>query len=91
MWHVISKDFKAVPDRLVWDHEAGIGKAKLCESVAAFAGALGCKIIQTPPRDPEFKGIVERTNGYMKRSFSQGVVLAILSMCKPSSTSGFPP
>ena len=72
MWHVISNHFQAVPDRLVWDHEAGIGKARLCEPVAAFGGALGCKIIQTPPRDPESKGIVERTNGYMKRSFFPG-------------------
>ncbi|WP_342778826.1 hypothetical protein [Corynebacterium sanguinis] len=44
----------------MWDHESGIGKAKLCEPVAAFGGALGCRIVQTPPRDPESKGIVER-------------------------------
>lgn len=72
MWALIERDFKAVPDRLVWDHEAGIGKARLCESVAAFAGTLGCKVVQTPPRDPESKGIVERTNGYMKQSFFPG-------------------
>lgn len=72
MWQLIERDFKAVPDRLVWDREAGIGKARLCEPVAAFAGAIGTKIVQAPPRDPESKGIVERTNGYMKRSFFPG-------------------
>ena len=72
MWQLITRDFQAVPDRFVWDHESGIGKAKLCEPVAAFGGALGCRIVQTPPRDPESKGIVERTNGYMKRSFFPG-------------------
>ena len=69
MWQLITRDFQAVPDRLVWDHESGIGKAKLSAPVAAFGGALGCRIVQTPPRDPESKGIVERTNGYMKTSF----------------------
>ena len=72
MWQLIERDFKAVPDRLVWDREAGIGKARLCEPVAAFAGAIDTKIVQAPPRDPESKGIVERTNGYMKRSFFPG-------------------
>lgn len=72
MWQLIARDFKAVPNRLVWDREAGIGKARLCEPVVAFAGAIGVKIVQAPPRDPESKGIVERTNGYMKRSFFPG-------------------
>lgn len=49
---MISKDFQAIADRFVWDHEADIGKANLCEPVAAFDGVFGCMIIQTPPRDP---------------------------------------
>ena len=69
MWDLLEHIFTAVPTRLVWDRESGIGRARLCEPVIAFAGALGCKIVQTPPRDPESKGIVERTNGYMKTSF----------------------
>lgn len=44
----------------------------LTPSVAAFAVAIGTKIVQDPPRDPESKGIVERTNGYIKRSFIPG-------------------
>lgn len=46
MWQLIWHDFKAVPNRLLWDREAGIGKARLCEPVAAFAGAIGTEIVQ---------------------------------------------
>jgi len=69
MWDLLEHTFSAVPTRLVWDREPGIGKVRLLDPVTAFAGALGCKIVQTPPRDPESKGIVERTNGYLKTSF----------------------
>jgi hypothetical protein len=31
---------------------------------AAFAGTLATRIRLAPPRDPEFKGMVERTNGF---------------------------
>jgi hypothetical protein len=60
---------------LVWDGETGIGqKRRLNATVQAFAGTLGTKIIQVGPRDPEAKGVVERTNGYFETSFLPGRV-----------------
>jgi len=58
---------------LVWDSESGIGlNRRLNATVQAFAGTLGTKIIQVGPRDPETKGVVERTNGYFETSFLPG-------------------
>lgn len=40
-------------------------------SAAAFAGTLATRIQLAPRHDPEFKGIVERGNGYLSvRCFS---------------------
>jgi hypothetical protein len=39
---------------------------------AAFAGTLATQIRLAPPRDPEFKGMVERHNGYLETSFLPG-------------------
>lgn len=72
MWALLSTSFQAVPGHLLWDHETGIGQKKLTEPVLAFAGALGTRIRQAPPRDPETKGVVERANGYLKSSFFPG-------------------
>lgn len=42
---------------------------------AAFAGTLATTIkLAPPPRDPEFKGMVERRNGYLETSFLPGRV-----------------
>jgi transposase len=35
---------------------------------AAFAGLLATRIYLCRPRDPEAKGLVERTNGYLETS-----------------------
>ncbi|MDT7652332.1 MAG: hypothetical protein QOI36_3738, partial [Pseudonocardiales bacterium] len=43
---------------------------------AAFAGTLATRIQLAPPRDPEFKGIVERNNGYFETSFLPGRAFA---------------
>ena len=37
-----------------------------------FAGTLGTRIYQTNPRDPEAKGVVERANGFLQKSFMPG-------------------
>jgi len=71
MWSLI-KDAGAVPTRLVWDNETGIGKGKLTEAAAAFAGTLGCQIKLLPPRDPESKGMVERMNRFFRGGFMPG-------------------
>lgn len=73
MWSLISGQLEAVPRRLIWDNEAGIGRRnKLAEGVSAFCGALPTKIVQLKPFDPESKGIVERANQFLETSFLPG-------------------
>lgn len=71
MWSLI-QDAQAVPTRLLWDNETGIGRGKLTEAAAAFAGTLGCEIKLLPPRDPESKGMVERMNRFFRGRFMPG-------------------
>jgi transposase len=72
MWWLL-QSFGAVPRRLVWDNEAGIGRRnKLTDQVTSFAGTLGTKFVQLKPYDPESKGVVERMNGYFETSFLPG-------------------
>lgn len=61
-----------VPRRLIWDNEPGIGRGKLTEPVAVFAGTLATRVVLLPPRDPESKGIVERRNRFFETSFMPG-------------------
>ena len=76
MWQLISA-VGAVPKTLVWDREAAIGgKGKVTSAAAAFAGTLATKIVLAPPRDPEFKGMVERDNRYLETSFLPGRTFA---------------
>ena len=72
MWALLSTSFQAVPEQLLWDRETGIGQKALTQPVLSFAGILGTRIQQAPPRDPETKGVVERANGYLKSSFFPG-------------------
>lgn len=73
MWSLLGEQLGAVPRRLVWDNEAGIGRGgRLAFGVAAFTGMLATKIVQLRPYDPESKGIVERANGYLETSFLPG-------------------
>lgn len=74
MWALIS-GIGRVPKTLVWDREAAIGgSGKVTAPVAAFAGTLATRIQLAPPRDPEFKGMVERCNGFFETSFLPGRV-----------------
>lgn len=62
-----------VTKTLVWDRESAIGgTGKVSMPAAAFAGTLATKIMLAPPRDPEFKGVVERNNGFLETSFLPG-------------------
>jgi len=73
LWSLLGGQLQAVPRRLVWDNEAGIGRrGRLAAGVAAFTGALATRIVQLPPHDPESKGIVERVNGFLETSFLPG-------------------
>ncbi|MHA6757174.1 IS21 family transposase [Streptacidiphilus sp. PAMC 29251] len=72
MWLLIS-GVGRVTRTLVWDRESAIGgTGKVTVPAAAFAGTLATKIKLAPPRDPEYKGIVERNNQYLETSFLPG-------------------
>ena len=72
MWLLISQ-IGRVTKTLVWDRESAIGgTGKVSAPAAAFAGTLATRIRLAPPRDPEFKGMVERNNGYFETSFLPG-------------------
>jgi len=72
MWALISQVGR-VTKTLVWDRESAIGgTGRVSAPAAAFAGTLATRIRLAPPRDPEFKGIVERNNGYFETSFLPG-------------------
>ena len=72
MWELI-EELGAVPRRLIWDNESGIGRGRRhAEGVAAFAGVLATTVQRLKPHDPESKGVVERRNGYYETSFMPG-------------------
>lgn len=73
MWSLLTAQLGAVPRRLIWDNEAGIGRRNhLAEGVAGFCGTLATKLQQLKAYDPESKGGVERANGYLETSFMPG-------------------
>lgn len=73
MWSLLAFQVGAVPRRLIWDNEAGIGRRNnLAEGVAGFCGTLATKLQQLKAYDPESKGGVERANGYLETSFMPG-------------------
>lgn len=72
MWALIGAVGR-VSKTLVWDRESAIGgTGKVTEPARMFAGTLGTRIVLAPPRDPEFKGMTERNNGYLETSFLPG-------------------
>jgi hypothetical protein len=76
MWVLICSVGR-VTKTLVWDRESAIGgTGRVSVPAAAFAGTLATQIKLAPPRDPEFKGMVERNNGYLETSFLPGRIFA---------------
>jgi transposase len=74
MWSLINRVGR-VTKTLLWDRESAIGgTGRVTAPVAAFAGTLATRIQLAPPRDPEFKGMVERNNKYLETSFLPGRV-----------------
>jgi transposase len=72
MWQLI-REIGRVTKTLVWDRESAIGgTGRVSAPAAAFAGTLATKILLAPPRDPEFKGMVERNNQFLETSFLPG-------------------
>ena len=73
MWSLLSEQLGAVPKRLVWDNETGIGRrGRLADGVAGFIGTLATRMTQLKPFDPGSKGVVERMNGFLETSFLPG-------------------
>lgn len=72
MWSLISA-IGRVTRTLVWDRESAIGgTGRVTAPAAAFAGTLATRIHLAPPRDPEYKGMVERNNQFLETSFLPG-------------------
>lgn len=72
MWELICQLGRS-PKTLVWDRESAIGgTGRVSAPAAAFVGTLAAQIKLAPPRDPEYKGMVERANGYLETSFLPG-------------------
>lgn len=73
MWLLLATQLGAVPRRLIWDNETGIGRRnRLAAGVGEFCGALATRLHQLKAYDPESKGGVERMNGYFETSFLPG-------------------
>lgn len=73
MWSLLSGQLGAVPRRLVWDNETGIGRRnRFAAGVAEFTDALASRICQLKAYDPESKGGVERINWFFETSFLPG-------------------
>jgi transposase len=76
MWMLLQR-LGRVPRRVVWDREAAIaGTGRPTTLAAGFFGTLGTGLTIAPARDPEFKGVVERANGYLETSFLPGRTFA---------------
>lgn len=76
MWALI-RGIGRVTRTLLWDRESAIGgTGRVSVPAAAFAGTLATQIRLAPPRDPEFKGMVERNNGFLETSFLPGRTFA---------------
>jgi transcriptional regulator with XRE-family HTH domain len=57
MWSLLAGQLGAVPRRLLWDNETGVGRrGRLVAAVVAFTGALATKVVQCPPYDPRLTG-----------------------------------
>jgi transposase len=62
-----------VPAKLVMDRDSSLvvrgRRARPVDELASLLGALSMGHIVLPPRSPQSKGSVERTNGYLETSF----------------------
>jgi hypothetical protein len=68
----------ALPQTLVWDRQAGLhaGGGRPTEAFAAFCGQLAVGWHFCAKGDPQAKGVVERLQGFMERSFEPGRAFA---------------
>ena len=68
----------AMPETLVWDRQAGIHGygGRPSEEFAAFCGQLKVDWQFCAPADPQAKGVVERLQDFIERSFEPGRAFA---------------
>jgi transposase len=68
----------ALPQTLVWDRQSGLhaGGGRPTREFAAFCGQLRVDWFFCAPRDPQAKGVVERLQDFIERSFEPGRVFA---------------
>jgi len=76
-WWQLLQQLGAVPRVLVWDGEGAVGRHRggrsdLTAECQAFRGTLAAKVLICKPRDPEAKGLVERSHDYLERAFLPG-------------------
>src|SRR4029079_11640612 len=64
----------ALPQTLVWDRQSGLhaGGGRPTAEFAAFCGALKAGWYFCEPRDPQAKGVVERLQDFLEKSFEPG-------------------
>jgi transposase len=63
----------ALPEKLVWDREAAIGAGgRPTEAFAAFCGQLEVGWVILQARDPQAKGVLERSHRFMRTNFEPG-------------------
>ena len=66
-----------LPEKLVWDREASIAAGgRPTEPFAAFCGQLELGWVILEPRDPQAKGVLERSHRFMRSNFEPGRVFA---------------
>ena len=65
---------QALPETLVWDRQSGLHAhaGRPTAEFAAFCGALKVGWYFCEPRDPQAKGVVERLQDFLERSFEPG-------------------
>jgi transposase len=68
----------ALPELLVWDRQSGLhaGEGRPTQEYAAFCGQLRVDWYFCEPRDPQAKGVVERMQDFIERSFEPGRTFA---------------
>lgn len=62
-----------LPEKLVWDREAAIaGGGRPTDPFAGFCGQLGVGWVILAARDPQAKGVLERSHRYLRSNFEPG-------------------
>lgn len=78
-WRLLT-GLEAVPGRIIWKNEAGIGRGrKLTVDARAFAGSPAIRFVLLKAFDPESKGIVERVNRFLETSLLPGRAFSLLA------------